>query len=126
MPRKELIEVENDEAQSRLKMKLAKDKLLVYGLTDKEIENAKSEDGVQKAKMILRSRAAGVVVERTVVTGNYYTSADLLDDDRAARPSLGAGECQRARRRSGRGRPETEDHFSLFQSNDRRQGGLHR
>ena len=78
IPRKELIEVENDEAQSRLKMKLAKDKLLVYGLTDKEIENAKNEDGVQKAKMILRSRADGVVVERTVVTGNYYTSADLL------------------------------------------------
>ncbi len=59
-------------------MKLAKDKLLVYGLTDKEIENARNEDGVQKAKMILRSRAAGVVVERKVVTGNYYTSADLL------------------------------------------------
>ena len=59
-------------------MKLAKDKLLVYGLTEKEIENAKNEDGVQKAKMILRSRADGVVVERTVVTGNYYTSADLL------------------------------------------------
>lgn len=76
--RKELIEAENDEAQSRLKMKLAKDKLLVYGLTDKEIENARNEDGVQKAKMILRSRAAGVVVERKVVTGNHYTSADLL------------------------------------------------
>ena len=76
--RKELIEAENDEAQSRLKMKLAKDKLLVYGLTEKEIDNAKSEDGVQKAKMILRSRAAGVVVERMVVTGNYYSSADLL------------------------------------------------
>ena len=73
-----MIEAENDEAQSRLKMKLAKDKFLVYGLTDKEIENAKNEDGVQKAKMILRSRAAGVVVERNVVTGNYYTSADLL------------------------------------------------
>jgi cobalt-zinc-cadmium efflux system membrane fusion protein len=28
--------------------------------------------------MILRSRAAGVVVLRNVVTGNYYTSADLL------------------------------------------------
>ena len=70
--------MENDEAQSRLKMKLAKDKLLVYGLTEKEIENAKSEDGVQKAKMILRSRADGVVVERDVVTGNYYTSANLL------------------------------------------------
>ena len=78
IPRKELIEVENDEAQSRLKMKLAKDKLLVYGLTEKEIENARNEDGVQKAKMILRSRAAGVVVLRSVVPGNYYTSADLL------------------------------------------------
>ncbi len=78
LPRKELIEVKNDEAQSRLKMKLAKDKLLVYGLTNKEIENAKSEDGVQKAKMILRSRADGVVVLRSVVRGNYYTSADLL------------------------------------------------
>ena len=78
IPRKELIEAENDEAQSRLKMKLAKDKLLVYGLTEKEIENAKNEDGVQKAKMILRSRADGVVVLRSVVKGNYYTSADHL------------------------------------------------
>jgi cobalt-zinc-cadmium efflux system membrane fusion protein len=78
LPRKELIEVKNDEAQSRLKMKLAKDKLLVYGLTAEEIENAKKEDGVQKAKMILRSRAEGVVVLRSVVPGNYYTSADLL------------------------------------------------
>jgi cobalt-zinc-cadmium efflux system membrane fusion protein len=78
LPRKDLIEVVNDEAQSRLKMKLAKDKLLVFGLTEKEIENAKSEDGVQKAKMILRSRADGVVVNRPVVRGNYYTSADVL------------------------------------------------
>jgi cobalt-zinc-cadmium efflux system membrane fusion protein len=78
LPRKEAIEVKNDEAQSRLKMKLAKDKLLVYGLSEKEIENSKTEDGVQKAKMTLRSRADGIVVERTVVRGNYYTSADLL------------------------------------------------
>jgi membrane fusion protein, heavy metal efflux system len=76
--RKELIEVQNDEAQSRLKMKLAKDKLLVYGLTEEEIANANTEDGVKKAKMILRSRAAGVVVLKSVVQGNYYTSADLL------------------------------------------------
>jgi cobalt-zinc-cadmium efflux system membrane fusion protein len=78
LARKELIEVKNDEAQSRLKMKLAKDKLLVYGLNEKEIENAKTEDGVQKARMILRSRADGVVVQRDVVPGNYYTSANLL------------------------------------------------
>ena len=78
IPRKQLIEAENDEAQSRLKMKLAKDKLLVYGLTEKEIENAKTEDGVQKARMILRSRADGVVVQRDVVPGNYYDSKDTL------------------------------------------------
>jgi cobalt-zinc-cadmium efflux system membrane fusion protein len=72
---KEAIEVENDEAQSRLKMKLAKDKLLVYGLTEKEIEEAQNEDGIQKAKMTLRARADGVVVKRDVVQGNYYDSS---------------------------------------------------
>jgi len=76
LPMKELIDVENDEAQSRLKMKLAKDKLLVYGLTEAEIEAAKSEDGVQKARMTLRSRADGVVIFRAVVQGNYYDAKD--------------------------------------------------
>jgi membrane fusion protein, heavy metal efflux system len=75
---KELIEVENDEAQSRLKMKLAKDKLLIYGLTEAEIETAKNQDGVQKARMSLRSSADGVVVNRDVVPGNYYTTQDTL------------------------------------------------
>jgi cobalt-zinc-cadmium efflux system membrane fusion protein len=78
LPKKELIEIQNDEAQSRLKMKLAKDKLLVYGLTEAEIENAKHEDGVQKARMKLRARADGVVVKRDVVQGNYYTSDNEL------------------------------------------------
>ena len=78
LPRKELIEVENDEAQSRLAMKLAKDKLLVFGLSEKEIEAAKTEDGVQKARMALRSVADGVVIKRGVVPGNYYSTADEL------------------------------------------------
>jgi cobalt-zinc-cadmium efflux system membrane fusion protein len=78
LPRKELIEVENDEAQSRLAMKLAKDKLLVFGLHDKEIEAARTEDGVQKARMTLRSVADGVVIKRGVVPGNYYNPADEL------------------------------------------------
>jgi cobalt-zinc-cadmium efflux system membrane fusion protein len=78
LPRKELIEIENDLAQSRLKMKLAKDKLLVYGLTEAEIENAKNEDGVQKARMTLRAQADGVVVKRDAVKGNYYESKDEL------------------------------------------------
>jgi membrane fusion protein, heavy metal efflux system len=78
LARKEAIEVENDEAQSRLKMKLARDKLLVYGLNDDEIEAAKKEDGKEKAKMNLRARADGVVVKRDVVQGNYYDSKDTL------------------------------------------------
>ncbi len=71
-------EVQDDEPQSRLKLKVAKDKLLVYGLSEKEIENIKSEDGVQKAKMILRSRRDGIVYRRSVVRGNYYSSNDVL------------------------------------------------
>ena len=78
LAKKELIEIENDKLQSELKMKLARDKLLVYGLTEKEIDDAPNEDGVQKAKMILRSRGNGVVVKKLVVEGNYYDSQDEL------------------------------------------------
>jgi cobalt-zinc-cadmium efflux system membrane fusion protein len=78
IPRKELIEIENDEGKSRLQMKLAKDKLLVYGLTEEEIAAAEKEDGVQKARLILRSRADGIVIKRSVVTGNFYDAKDEL------------------------------------------------
>ncbi len=71
----ELIGSKGTEAQSHLKMTLARDKLLVLGLTEKEIEKARDEDGVQKAKMVLRSRADGTVVQRNVVHGNYYAAA---------------------------------------------------
>jgi cobalt-zinc-cadmium efflux system membrane fusion protein len=74
LPRKELIEIENDAAKSGFQMKLAKDKLQVFGLTQEEIDNVANEDGVQKAKMILRSRADGIVIKRTVVKGNFYDS----------------------------------------------------
>lgn len=78
LPRKELIEIENDEAKSRLQMKLAKDKLLIYGMTEEEIDKSESDDGIDKARMTLRSRADGVVVKRTVVPGNYYDAKDEL------------------------------------------------
>jgi cobalt-zinc-cadmium efflux system membrane fusion protein len=78
IPRKELIEAQNDEAKSLLQLKLAKDKLLVFGLTEKEIADVPNEDGVRKAEMILRSRAAGIVIKRSAVRGNYYDSKDEL------------------------------------------------
>jgi RNA polymerase sigma factor (sigma-70 family) len=76
--RKELIEAENDEAQSRLKMKLAKDKLVHFGLSEQEIEDAKNQDGARKARMTLRSRADGLVIRRDVVPGNFYGVKDTL------------------------------------------------
>jgi RNA polymerase sigma factor (sigma-70 family) len=78
IPVKEFLEIENALAQSQLKMKLAREKLLIHGLTEQEIENVKNEDGVQKAKMILRARADGVVIKRDLVPGNYYDSRDAL------------------------------------------------
>ena len=39
-------------------MKLARDKLAVYGSSENEIENAKNEDGVRKAKRAKRRAAA--------------------------------------------------------------------
>ena len=77
-PGEDYIWIKNDEALSRLRMKLAKDKLLVYGLSEKEIEIARNEEGIQRAKMVLRSRGEGVVVQRSVVPGNFYSSADVL------------------------------------------------
>jgi cobalt-zinc-cadmium efflux system membrane fusion protein len=78
LPRKELIEIQNNEIQSRTRMKLAKDKLLVYGLTDKEIEESLTEVGLKKATLTLRSRADGTVIRRSVVKGNYYDQKDEL------------------------------------------------
>jgi cobalt-zinc-cadmium efflux system membrane fusion protein len=75
LPQKELIGAKDTETQSRLKMKLAREKLLVLGLTEDEIEKSRDEDGVQKATMVLRSRAGGTVVQRNVVPGNYYAAA---------------------------------------------------
>lgn len=78
IPRNELIEAQNDEAKSKLQMKLAREKLLVFGLTEQEIAAVPNEDGVKKAKMILRSPAAGIVIKRSVVRGNYYSQTDEL------------------------------------------------
>lgn len=78
LPGKELIDAENDEAKSREAMKLARDKLSVFGLTDKEIDAAVKEEGVRKARMEVRSRTNGVVIKRGVVPGNFYDPKDDL------------------------------------------------
>ena len=75
---KSVRDVENDEALSRTKAKVARDRLLVYGLTEAEIADIKNQDGVEKAKMTLRAVADGVLVKRDVVRGNLYDPRDTL------------------------------------------------
>jgi RNA polymerase sigma factor (sigma-70 family) len=75
---KVLIERQSDEEQSRLKAATAKERLLIFGVNEIEIERIANEDGVQKAKMILRSRSDGTVTSRSVVPGNFYTPTDIL------------------------------------------------
>ncbi|MBX6315693.1 MAG: efflux RND transporter periplasmic adaptor subunit, partial [Isosphaeraceae bacterium] len=67
-----------DERRSFLEAKLAKDKLLVYGLTEQEIAKIPKEDGVQKGKMTMRAPADGVVIQKNVVKGNLYDITNVL------------------------------------------------
>lgn len=76
--RNTLEDYKRDEFKSRTDKKVARDKLLLYGLTDREIEAARNEDGIQKAKMTLRSPAAGFVIKRDVVPGVLYQPSDVL------------------------------------------------
>src|SRR5262249_54968752 len=78
LPRKELIEVENEEAQSRLKMKLAKDRLRVYGLNENQIESLDQENDERSARLTLHSPASGTVVELGAHLGNHYDLKDVL------------------------------------------------
>jgi RNA polymerase sigma factor (sigma-70 family) len=78
LPKKELIDVENDEAQSRLKMKLAKDKLFLYGLTEPEIEIAGTEDGERRARLTFRSPVDGTIIQVGAERGKVYDIKSVL------------------------------------------------
>ena len=84
IPTREFIDVENDETQSRLKLKLARDKLLLSGLTDAEI--GKKELGLENARFTLRSPVDGVVIAVGAVLGNFYDRKDVLIQIREPRP----------------------------------------
>ncbi len=77
-PQKKLVEIQLDEDQSCLKAATAKERLLIFGVTENEIGKIETEDGDQKAKMILRSRSGGTVIVRNAVVGNQYAPTDNL------------------------------------------------
>jgi cobalt-zinc-cadmium efflux system membrane fusion protein len=72
------IETRNEEMKSRTEHEVARDKLLVYGLSETEVEKVVDEAGAQKARTTLRSPADGIVITRDVVVGNLYDDDDTL------------------------------------------------
>src|SRR5262249_49237680 len=59
-------ETQNNEMKSKREHELARDKLLVFGLSEDEIDRVKDQAGSQKARMTLRSPADGIVITRDV------------------------------------------------------------
>jgi membrane fusion protein, heavy metal efflux system len=87
------VDTQNDEQKSHLDYNLALDKLQVYEVPEediapliarlkdkgKEIDVTQFGDVSEKAKMTLRAKADGIVIERAVVPGNFYeTGSELM------------------------------------------------
>jgi cobalt-zinc-cadmium efflux system membrane fusion protein len=84
------VDTQNDEQKSRLDYYLALDKLQVYEVPKEEIdplvERLKNKavdtlhfgDVSEKAKMTLRAKGEGIIIEREVVPGNYYDTSNVL------------------------------------------------
>ncbi len=70
---------------------VARDKLLVYGLTEDEVAKVKDEVGSQKARMTFRSPASGIVIFRDVVPGNVYGDAGYATGDLSPDHLYGCG-----------------------------------
>jgi RNA polymerase sigma factor (sigma-70 family) len=91
LAKNELIEVESDEAQSRLKMKLARDKLMIYGLTEEDIKQIPSEDGERRTRFLLRSPVDGKIIRIVATSGGSYNTRETLMDIEPISPPRPAG-----------------------------------
>lgn len=72
------LETQNTEMKSRREAEVARDKLLVYGLSEDEIDSIENQHGAEKARYVLRSPTDGIVIERDAVPGNLYDEEDNL------------------------------------------------
>jgi ketosteroid isomerase-like protein len=86
LPKKEWIDIESQEAQSRLKLKLAKDKLVLYGLTDREIEDIGKEEPARSYQRTFRSPVDGTVIRVVAHLGFLYNANDVLIEIGARSP----------------------------------------
>jgi cobalt-zinc-cadmium efflux system membrane fusion protein len=85
-----VIDDQNAENKSRLDYSTARDKLRILGVPDAEIDpliRSLSDNPTtaaaygtvaDKAKMTLRARVPGIVIQREVVRGNFYDENDVL------------------------------------------------
>jgi biotin carboxyl carrier protein len=69
---------ERDEATSRLEMTFARDQLLIYGLSPREVDRVKDETDGQKAHFALRSPIDGVVLEAVAAAGDQGAPGGVL------------------------------------------------
>src|SRR5262249_16784978 len=67
-----------NEMKNRREYEVARDKLLVYGLTEEEVERGEAETGSQKAPLTLPSPIDGLGIDRDVAGGNLYDENDTL------------------------------------------------
>ncbi len=74
---------DKNSAAARLKAAHAREQLLVYGLSDAEIDSGRKGDGVEKATMILRSHSEGVVITAHCCAGKSVRQARCTDGHRA-------------------------------------------
>jgi protein SCO1 len=75
---KNFIELQNDETLSRLRMKLAKDKLLVYGLSVREGDSALDTGDDRKFRLVVRSPIDGIVTLLVAKQGEAYNESAIL------------------------------------------------
>jgi membrane fusion protein, heavy metal efflux system len=87
-----LVDTRNDENKSRLNVKVAREKLRVFGVPDSEIDpliknlnpadlpqkDSKINTVLDKARMTRVAPSDGIVITRDVVPGNFYDSNDVL------------------------------------------------
>jgi membrane fusion protein, heavy metal efflux system len=89
IPDQDLVDSRNAEAKSRLLLRTtrrrllstARQRLVVMGVSETEIDDLmhpNAKDMTDKAKMIRRAPADGVVIKRDVVPGNLYDRNDTL------------------------------------------------
>jgi RNA polymerase sigma factor (sigma-70 family) len=76
--KQDVMDAENDETQSRLKMRRSRDTLLDYGLSEADIAHLGIEEDRARPRFTLRSPVDGALVVLDAVPGNFYNRKDVL------------------------------------------------